>query len=237
MKYLTWAGQEWRTYKPDGGPFHPDNPHMWYDDDCVNALADGTLSLDAKYNPKSFNFEGKIYTSEIGVGLVASRKTFYHGKFEACIKLPKGNWLWPAFWVTGAKTWPPEVDIFEGYSDGKGSYRHFMWTKPCCKFAVKTNGWKNVYPDQKQLGQTQHKAFKHPDKYHYFTMVWKPEKIELFYDSHKVRTFDDKKMLSQMNEQGMRVILNNGCRNEAKDLKQGYQPSSMLVKSFIYVPA
>lgn len=236
MKYISWSGFEWRTYKPDGGAFHPDNPHMWYDDNCVHVMTNGILSLDARYNPRTFLVDGKTYNPEIGVGLVCTKQTFSYGKFEACIRLPRGGWLWPAFWITGAKTWPPEVDIFEGYSNGSGSYRHFMWTKPCCKFAVKTNAWKNVYPKQKQFGQTQHKAFKDPDKYHYFTLEWKPNKIEILFDSHKVRTFDDKKMLNQMAEQGMKVLINTGCRNDAKNLKLGYQASSMFVKSFIYVP-
>ena len=236
MKTIRWSGYDWKTNKPDGGAFHADNPHMWYDDACVRVMTNGMLSLDARYNPHTFLMDGKTYTPEIAIGLVCTKQKFFHGKFEICAKLPQGNWLWPAFWLTGAKTWPPEIDVFEGYSDGKGSYRHFQWTKPCAKYAVKTNAWKNVYPKQKQLGPQQHKAFKNPDAYHWFTMEWRPNEIKLLINNHKVRTFDDKTLLKQMNEQGMYVLLNNGCRNNAKDLKPGYQSSSMFVKSFLYVP-
>ena len=236
MKIVNWMGYKWKSIKPDGGPFHPDNPHMWYDDSCVHVLTSGILALDAKYNPRQFLIDGKVYNPEIAIGLVSSTNAFSFGKFEACIRLPHGAWLWPAFWVSGAKTWPPEVDIFEGYSDKNSSYRNFQWKRPCTKYAVKTNGWKNVYPNQKQFGQQQHKAFKDPDSYHYFTMIWKPKEIKILFDSKEVRKFTDKKMLSQMADQGMRVLLNNGCRNDAKDLKAGYASSSMFVKSFVYTP-
>ena len=236
MKTITWMGYSWKTIKPDGGAFHADNPHMWYDDACVHTMTNGILSLDARYNPHKFTIDGKTYNPEIGVGLVTTVNKFSYGKFEVCLRLPRGNWLWPAFWLTGGKTWPPEIDVFEGYSNGKGSYEKFQWTRPCTKYAVRTNAWKGEYPKQKQFGAQQHKAFKNPDSYHYFTMIWKPKEVKLYFDSKEVRKFTDKKLLSQMADGGMHVILNNGCRNDAKDLKLGYAASSMFVKSFIYVP-
>lgn len=237
-KVFKWSGFEWKTEKSPGVSYHEDNPHMWYNDDCARVLGDGTLCLDTKYMPKRYvDSHGKECWPEIAVGMARSRQTFWHGKFEIYAKLPQGNWLWPAFWVSGDKTWPPEIDIFEGYSDGKGSYRSFQWTRPCTKYAVKTNAWKNVYPDHKQFGGQQHKAFKHPDKFNYFTMNWTPDKVEIFFNSKLVRTFDDGKLLRQMNEQGMHVLLNNGCCNDAKDLGPDYKPSQYLIRSFIYVPA
>jgi len=237
-KVFSWAGFEWKTEKSPGVSFHEDNPHMWYNDDCARVQSDGLLCLNAKYMPKRYiDSHGKECFPEIAVGLVKSRKVFWHGKYEVCCKLPQGKWLWPAFWVYGDKTWPPEIDIFEGYSDGKGSYRNFQWTRPCTKYAVKTNAWKGVYPDQKQFGGQQHKAMKDPGKYNYFTMLWTKNKVDILFNSKLVRTFDDKKLLSQMNEQGVHVLLNNGCCNDAKDLDASYKPSTFFVKSFIYDPA
>jgi beta-glucanase (GH16 family) len=236
-KVIRWAGYEWKTEKSPGVSFHEDNPHMWYNDDCTRVLSDGTLSLDAKYMPKKYtDSKGRECYPEIAIGLIRTRKVFWHGKFEIYAKLPQGTWLWPAFWVSGDKTWPPEIDIFEGYSDKKGSYRSFQWNKPCAKYAVKTNAWKNVYPDHKQFGASQHKAFKRPNDFNYFTMEWTKDKVNIFYNSHLVRTFDDHKLIQQMNEQGVHVLLNNGCANDAKGLDKDYKPSSFLVKSFVYTP-
>lgn len=235
MKTISWMGYNWVTKKPDGGEFHLDNPHMYYNDSCVRTAND-TMVLDAVYNPKRYVIDGKEYFPEIGIGLITSKTKFYQGKFEICAMLPHGQWNWPAFWLTGAKTWPPEIDIFEGYSNRNGSYRHFQWTKPCAKYAVRTNAWKNVAPNQKSFGQTQHKAFKHPENYNYFTCEWTKKDVKIFFNSHLVRKFDDKMMLSQMNDQGMYVILNNGCRNDAKGLDGNYSSSQFLVKYFIYEP-
>jgi len=239
MKTMNWCGYAWKPRRMNDQEFQGNQQHQWFGEDCVSILADGTLALDARYNPKTFTEAGKQYTAEIECGCFTAKDTFFHGKFEICAKLPYGKWLWPAFWLTGAKTWPPEIDIFEGYSDGKKSYRAFQWSRPCTKYAVKTNAWKNVYPDHKQFGAQQHKATKDPDdKWNYFTMSWTPTYVKLYYNGKLVRTFEDMKLLDQMNEQGMRVILNNGCADDAdtKDLVPGYEPSTFLVKSFVYTP-
>jgi beta-glucanase (GH16 family) len=52
-------------------------------------------------------------------GSITSRSTWTTGYFEARLKLPRGQGLWPAFWLTSSKRWPPEWDILEvPYSNG-----------------------------------------------------------------------------------------------------------------------
>jgi beta-glucanase (GH16 family) len=46
-------------------------------------------------------------------GSITSRSTRTHGYYEARIKVPQGQGLWPAFWLTSSKRWPPEWDIVE----------------------------------------------------------------------------------------------------------------------------
>jgi beta-glucanase (GH16 family) len=63
------------------------------------------------------SYQGSSYTSArlISKGLVERT----HGRFEARLKLPSGQGLWPAFWLLGAdldvNTWPAcgEIDIME----------------------------------------------------------------------------------------------------------------------------
>ena len=38
-------------------------------------------------------------------------------------KLPYGDNLWPAFWMWSWDSWPPEIDIFEGYTNNKTTER------------------------------------------------------------------------------------------------------------------
>ena len=34
----------------------------------------------------------------------------------------EGSNLWPAIWLTNSDTWPPEIDVLEGYSNSKGKW-------------------------------------------------------------------------------------------------------------------
>jgi beta-glucanase (GH16 family) len=57
--------------------------------------------------------EGSGYTS--GRILTADRFSQAYGRFEASIQIPKGQGIWPAFWMLGGGTWPDggEIDIME----------------------------------------------------------------------------------------------------------------------------
>lgn len=70
----------------------------WYDSAAI--LDDGLPNL------RTFN-----YTS----GIMWTKQKFFHGKFEARCRMPKGKGLWPAFWMYGGKR-NNEIDIFDSYS-------------------------------------------------------------------------------------------------------------------------
>jgi Beta-glucanase/Beta-glucan synthetase len=38
-----------------------------------------------------------------------------YGYFEIRSKMPNSTGTWPAFWLTGTQSWPPEIDIYEWY--------------------------------------------------------------------------------------------------------------------------
>ena len=54
-------------------------------------------------------------------GMVASLSRFRTGVFEARIKIPSANKMWPAFWLLFTKSNYSEIDIFEFYDDNVGS--------------------------------------------------------------------------------------------------------------------
>ena len=104
--------------------------------DNVRQSGDGSLEIVALKE----DYEGNAYTS----GRITTEGLFDHtyGRFEARIKLPEGQGLWPAFWMLGADfaevSWPAcgEIDVMElrgekpyvslgtvhgpGYSGGEG---------------------------------------------------------------------------------------------------------------------
>jgi len=143
----------------DGAEGEPPNPTMWtYDvggDGWGNAQLEfntdraENVSLDGQGNLRIValeeSFMGNAYTS----GRIKTQGLFeqQHGRFEARIKLPAGQGLWPAFWMLGANIdevpWPGcgEIDIMEyqgqrpervfgtlhgpGYSGGQAISRDF----------------------------------------------------------------------------------------------------------------
>lgn len=113
----------------------------------------------------------------------AEKFTHTYGRYEASIKIPTGQGIWPAFWMLGDDFsevgWPDsgEIDIMEnvghepatvhgslhgpGYSGGNpvsGSYRH-------------PQGW----------------AF--ADTFHTFAVEWRPDGITWFVDDVAYQTF------------------------------------------------
>lgn len=73
----------------------------------------GRLVIEARRE----NFGGNAYTSARLV--TRDRMTWTHGRIEARIKVPRGQGIWPAFWMLGANIgsvgWPNcgEIDIME----------------------------------------------------------------------------------------------------------------------------
>jgi beta-glucanase (GH16 family) len=116
-----WGNKEWQYYTA-----RPENAR----------IEDGMLIIEAHKEP----YEGQDYTSARlhtkGLG------EWKHGRIEARIQLPRGQGIWPAFWMLGNDFkevgWPRcgEIDIMEnvgkeprvvhgtvhgpGYSGGKG---------------------------------------------------------------------------------------------------------------------
>lgn len=123
------------------------NNELQYYTDNANAQLDGAGSLVLEARRESAG--GREYTSH---RMNTSNKLHVqYGRIEARIRVPKGNGLWPAFWMLGAdflsgRPWPycGEIDImevlgrntFQGYStlhapayNGGGGYGQ-MYTAP-----------------------------------------------------------------------------------------------------------
>ena len=92
------------------------NAQLEFDTDRAENVSldgDGNLAITARRE----NFGGQEYTS----GRIKTKGLFEqtHGRFEARIKLPVGQGIWPAFWMLGGNIdevhWPQcgEIDIME----------------------------------------------------------------------------------------------------------------------------
>ena len=117
------------THTMEGGRLiDTSRPWMRFSGDAVWLDENGDTTLHILTSPEDVrHWDGKTYYTRYAVGLLRSEQTFGHGTFSAYIKLPKGHYLWPSFWLVGEGKWPDngEIDIMEAWSDGKGS-----WLKP-----------------------------------------------------------------------------------------------------------
>jgi beta-glucanase (GH16 family) len=92
------------------------NAQLEYDTDrASNASLDGAGHLVITARREAF--QGRQYTSARLT--TAGLRAFQYGKFEARMRLPSGQGLWPAFWMLGSNVelvgWPAtgEIDIME----------------------------------------------------------------------------------------------------------------------------
>jgi beta-glucanase (GH16 family) len=113
------------------------NEHQYYTSRPENVrVENGVLVIEARRE----RYESREFTS--ARLKTAGRKAFRFGRFEARIKIPRGQGIWPAFWALGddfrAAGWPKcgEIDVMEnvgrepdkvhgtvhgpGYSGGNG---------------------------------------------------------------------------------------------------------------------
>ena len=228
---ISWSNYDWITKLSREPRYNDTKRKFWYDGSCVNVDATGRLHLTTQRSPKQFPIGKPI----IGAGLISSVQSFSHGIFNIQCIFPKGKYLWPAFWGIGAQSWPPEIDVFEGYSDKNGSYAKFDIFNPFAKWCVETNAWYGTPNNPKNIGSKQHSQLKNDPSsaYEYYTLEWTPDQMKLIFGSKEVRIIKDKEILSKFNDQGLTIILNNGVTNDAADL-DSHISSDFIVNYFSY---
>ena len=233
---IEWSGYRWLTQER-WGRVHKDKPYCWYDPSAVQVNPKNYLTLKTHYNPKDFpelNIRPKV-----GVGLVSCATEFGPGTFEIKAKLPYGKHLWPAFWMWSWDSWPPEIDIFEGYSNSSPNYYRFNWNKPWCFRHIDTNvhykepgTGKNIMKGPK----SHYMGFKDPTRHFIkYKLEWTKKSLKFYYDNRLVRIINDNSIMEQLEHTKMNVVINN---HVTKDLPYSKVPfSNFTIKYFSYEKA
>ncbi len=164
------------------------------------------------------------------VGLVNTfhSQNFTYGYFAARSKNPSGSATWPAWWLSGKKNWPPEIDIFEMYGGKKGRGIH---TQTMTIHTGKIeNQNKGMVIKKLRLPRNTDTTF------HIYACLWTPKKIDFYTDGIKVKTIRLNHWMAQFYQEPMYLILNNGIESAyISNLQDHGNPSSDFQIDWIQV--
>lgn len=227
------------------GIAHPD--HICWNSEESVCMLENKLYLGIDKMPTIIN--GKEY--KYSVGYVSSIDTIKYGYIKTTFTLPKGTNLWPAIWLTDAKTWPPEIDIMEAWSN------HYCWPlfKPkSIESIYKKNPFANCIFPSVHLGTSvaehQMKTYKklggtpicylNPNNVNTCELEWTENCILIKYNSHTMAYIKDRKILKHFNNSsGMEIHLNNYVTNDFNDTdyqdfeKEGFQ-KNFIIHDLVY---
>lgn len=188
-------GQAW-------GEFHPEHLHQYYGKDMVQTEG-GYLKLKGMYKPKAFKLKDSTISIPFAIGLVNSDISFQqkYGYFEIRSKNPQGAATWPAFWLTGANKWPPEIDIFEMYGRKSGKHIHHQYASiHYGKSSTKSRGFLSKKINLPNDTDT---------SFHIYGCEWTPEHLKFFTDGRLVAYIRVNGKLRAWMDEPMVVVLNN----------------------------
>ena len=197
FKTINWCGYTWDCCMDSDRVVREETPYMWCDESMINVTENGVLVLDACYKPKKIqNWEGKIFHTKYGVGTIVSNNAeqFSYGKYSCEIQVPEGNNCWVSFWLTGANSWPPEIDIMEAFQY-VSTYFKFLIPQPPY---VVPSWWLTTnlhYTDSNgkhasfgSRGTPLCKLLKNPSKnFVKYECEWLPDRITFYVNGKKLR--------------------------------------------------
>ncbi len=122
--------------------------------------------------------------------------SFRYGRIKARVKLPRGDWLWPAVWLMPAKEvygdWPAsgEIDLLE--SRGNDDLRNGEGRHVGNKLVSSTVHWGPYYAANKfpkTQGVTLLREGSFADDYHVFTLDWNEHDMHFYIDDTTILKF------------------------------------------------
>ncbi|HZB50466.1 MAG TPA: glycoside hydrolase family 16 protein, partial [Mycobacteriales bacterium] len=190
---VTWEDQF------DGAAGSPPNPAKWvhdvggdgwgneelqyYTDGAENAALDGSgnLVITAREEnpPDSSCWYGTCKYSSARLTTLGKFSQRY-GRFEARIRVPRGQGFWPAFWLLGEEeeglVYPAsgEIDIME-----------IVGSEPSTSYP---DAWGDDYSLNDEVGYMLPGGAEYADAFHTFSLDWEPEKLTWSVDGNEFFT-------------------------------------------------
>lgn len=229
---IKWKNYTWLT-QHKWGNHHPSHFSVWYGKESIKKNKNEILELNVDYDPRNIKEDPHYVSDEpcdmdkpfssFRCGLIRTKEEFSYGDFYIRCKLPKGKCLWPSFWFGTDSSWPPEIDVMEGYTGYGNSYKYGLF---------KTRIEPNVHYTSKE-------AIEHPEienKPDYmvgpkrpcrciynlktmeneFLLKWRPDSITIYHNGKRVMKVKDKNILSQFNGKMIHPIINLSVEDSYK---------------------
>ncbi|RKR89662.1 beta-glucanase (GH16 family) [Micromonospora pisi] len=185
---LTWSdefngaagtGPDGNKWKFDiGGGGWGNNEQQYYTSSTRNAAHDGNGNMvitARRENPANYqcHYGTCQYTS--ARLLTADRFSQTYGRYEARIKIPRTQGIWPAFWMLGGSQWPDngEIDILENI----GREPSTVWG------TLHGPGYSGGNAISSSYTLPNGQAF--ADAFHTFTVDWAPDSVTWYVDGNQ----------------------------------------------------
>jgi beta-glucanase (GH16 family) len=173
-----------------GGNGWGNNELEAYTDRRANSrIEDGHLVIEArKEDFTGSDHRARNYTSARIKTL--GKKSWTYGRIEARMKLPRGNGMWPAFWMMGDDVdkagWPNcgEIDIMENVGKEPQTVQG----------TIHGPGYSGAGGIGKPFSLPDGKVF--ADEYHVYGIEWQTNQITWFVDGHEYFTVTPKQLPS-----------------------------------------
>jgi beta-glucanase (GH16 family) len=206
---------KWQNYSYNGYRYSIDAiekkheaPLQYASENCLS-VENSILKLKTEYNPIGIHhigYDGTDYgfwTIPFQYGEIESCKSFKQkeGYFEIRCKIPDSINMWPAFWLCSTEKWPPEIDIFEVFTNDK------------FKIATTTVHW--IENGKKDCSGGRYKTPLLNKDFHVWGCDWNSDTIKIYFDGILVRVTPTPPDYIY----GMHIIINSGANNPMGDYK------------------
>ncbi len=162
--------------------YQRNNELQSYTKDPKNAfIRDGCLVIKTIKEPtpsRYANPEGKkVFEYSSASLLTLGKQEWLYGRFEMKARLPKGQAIWPAFWMCGTQDeWPEngEIDILEMWG-GEGTDGRIS-----CNLHWSENGQYTKWSEVREIILPNNEKFN--DSFHIFALEWDENQLRFYMD-------------------------------------------------------
>ena len=178
-------------YGSSTGPeFWGNGELQYYTSDAVT-VADGSLKITAKRRSMDY---GRTYTS--GRILTRDNASWTYGYFEAKMKTPTGNGMWPAFWMLPQPSSTANSDNIYGGWPANGEI-DIMEAKGRLYNKVDTTLHFGKAWDAHDYVTSEYTLSSNTDEWHTYAVDWTADAITWYVDGNKVQTVTKYRWWSQ----------------------------------------